>query len=80
MPGRTVMGINKVWTADLTYIRIGNGFVYLAIIVGLYSRRMIGWHVSKRIDRDLAMAALQMAIDRRRQGPGCVNHSDRGVQ
>ena len=80
LPGRTVMGLNEVWTADLTYIRIGNGFVYLAIVLDLYSRRVIGWHISKRIDGDLAVAALRMAIEQRKPGPGCVHHSDRGVQ
>lgn len=80
LPGRTVMGLDEVWTADLTYIRIGNGFVYLAIILDLYSRRVIGWHVSKRIDGALAVAALRMATERRKPKPGCVHHSDRGVQ
>lgn len=80
LPGRTVMGLDEVWTADLTYIRIGNGFVYLAIILDLYSRRVIGWHVSRRIDGDLAVAALRMAIERRKPKPGCIHHSDRGVQ
>lgn len=80
LPGRTVMGLDEVWTADLTYIRIGNGFVYLAIILDLYSRRVIGWHVSKRIDGELALAALRMAITRRKPKPGCIHHSDRGVQ
>lgn len=80
LPNRTVMGLDQVWTADLTYIRIGNGFVYLAIILDLYSRRVIGWHVSKRIDGELAVAALQMAIARRKPKPGCIHHSDRGVQ
>lgn len=80
LPGRTVMGLDEVWTADLTYIRIENGFVYLAIILDLYSRRVIGWHVSKRIDGDLAVAALKMAIERRKPKPGCIHHSDRGVQ
>lgn len=80
LPERTVRGINEVWTADLTYIRIGNGFVYLAIILDLYSRKVIGWHVSKRIDGDLAVAALRMAIERRNPGAGCIHHADRGVQ
>ena len=80
LPGRTVMGLDEVWTADLTYIRIGNGFVYLAIILDLYSRRVIGWSVSKRIDGDLAVAALRMAIEQRKPKPGCIHHSDRGVQ
>jgi putative transposase len=80
LPNRTVMGLDEVWTADFTYIRIGNGFVYLAIILDLYSRRVIGWHVSKKIDGDLAVAALEMAIERRKPKPGCIHHSDRGVQ
>lgn len=80
LPGRTVMGLNEVWTADLTYIRIGNGFVYLAIILDLYSRRVIGWNISKRIDGDLALGALRMAITQRKPRPGCIHHSDRGVQ
>lgn len=80
LPGRTVMAPNEAWTADLTYIRIGNGFVYLAIVLDLYSRKVIGWHVSKRIDGELAIAALRMAIERRKPRPGCVHHADRGVQ
>lgn len=80
LPERTVRGLNEVWTADLTYIRIGNGFVYLAIILDLYSRKVIGWHVSKRIDGELAVAALNMAIERRKPREGCIHHSDRGVQ
>jgi len=80
LPQRTVMGLNEVWTADLTYIRIGNGFVYLAIILDLYSRKVIGWNISKRIDSELALGALQMAIQHRNPKPGCIHHSDRGVQ
>ena len=80
LPGRTVMGLNEVWTADITYVRIGNGFVYLAIILDLYSRRVIGWNISKRIDGDLATGALEIAISRRNPKPGCIHHSDRGVQ
>jgi putative transposase len=74
------MGLDEVWTADLTYIRIGNGFVYLAVILDLYSRRVIGWSISKRIDGELALAALRMAISQRKPKPGCIHHSDRGVQ
>ena len=80
LPERTVRGVNEVWTADLTYIRIGNGFVYLAIILDLYSRKVIGWQVSKRIDGALALGALEMAIARREPSPGCIHHADRGVQ
>ena len=78
LPGRTVMGLDEVWTADLTYIRIANGFVYLAIILDLYSRRVIGWSISKRIDGELALAALRMAIAQRKPKPGCIHHSRPG--
>jgi transposase InsO family protein len=80
LPQRTVRGLNEVWTADLTYIRLGNGFVYLAVILDLYSRKVIGWHVSRQIDGELALSALKMAIAIRRPEPGCIHHSDRGVQ
>lgn len=80
LPQRTVRGLDEVWTADMTYIRIGNGFVYLAVILDLYSRRVIGWGISKRIDGELALSALRMAIAQRKPGPGVIHHSDRGVQ
>jgi transposase InsO family protein len=80
LPQRTVRGLDEVWTADMTYIRIGNGFVYLAVVLDLYSRRVIGWGVSKRIDGELALSALRMAIARRKPEPGVIHHSDRGVQ
>lgn len=76
----TIDGINQVWTADLTYIRIENGFVYLAVILDLYSRKVIGWQISKKIDRHLALDALKMAIARRSPPRGVIHHSDRGVQ
>lgn len=76
----TIDGINQVWTADLTYIRIENGFVYLAVILDLYSRKVIGWQISKKIDRHLALDALKMAIARRNPPRGVIHHSDRGVQ
>lgn len=80
LPQRTVRGLDEVWTADMTYIRIGNGFVYLAVILDLYSRRVIGWGISKRIDGELALSALRMAIASRKPAPGIIHHSDRGVQ
>lgn len=80
LPGLVVTDINQVWTSDLSYIRIANGFVYLAVILDLYSRKVIGWAISKSIDGDLALSALQMAIQRRQPKPGCIHHSDRGVQ
>ncbi len=76
----TIDGINQVWTADITYIRIRNGIVYLAVILDLYSRKVIGFAISKRIDGALTMSALQMAIRRRNPPRGVIHHSDRGVQ
>jgi transposase InsO family protein len=76
----TIDGINQVWTADITYIRIANGFVYLAVILDLFSRKVIGYSISKRIDRDLTISALRMALMRRLPPPGVIHHSDRGVQ
>jgi len=72
--------INQVWASDITYIRINNGFVFLAVILDLYSRKVIGWAISKRIDGDLALDALKMAIARRSPPRGVIHHSDRGVQ
>jgi putative transposase len=76
----TLDNINQVWTADITYIRIENGFVFLAVIIDLYSRKVIGWQISKKIDRFLTLDALKMAIARRNPKPGVIHHSDRGVQ
>ncbi len=78
--GMRVSGSNQVWVADITYIRIDNGFVYLAVILDLFLRKIIGWAVSKNIDGDLTLAALRMAIARRNPPPGVIHHSDRGVQ
>lgn len=72
--------INQVWVADLTYIRIVNGFVYLAVILDACSRKAIGYALSQRIDRALSIAALKMAIHNRKPPKGCIHHSDRGVQ
>ena len=80
LPGRVLTGIDQAWGADLTYIRIVNSFVYLAVILDLFSRRVIGWAISKHIDAELAVAALRQAIQTRQPPPGCVHHSDRGVQ
>ena len=76
----TINDINQVWTVDITYIRINTGFVYLAIVLDLYSRKAIGWSISKRIDGKLALSALNMAIERRNPPRGVIHHSDRGVQ
>jgi len=76
----TIDGINQVWTADITYIRIDTGFIYLAVVLDLYSRKVIGWAISKKIDGKLALSALEMAIERRKPAKGVIHHSDRGVQ
>lgn len=78
--GMTIDGINQIWASDITYIRIQNGFVYLAVILDLFSRKVIGWQISKRIDGELTLDALKMAIARRKPPRGVIHHSDRGVQ
>ena len=78
--GKTVTGIDQVWVADITYIRILTGFVYLAVVLDIYSRRVIGWAISKSIDHTLTVAALEMAIRLRNPLAGVIHHSDRGVQ
>ena len=80
LPGRRVTGMNQVWVADITYIRILSGFVYLAAILDLFSRRVVGWAISAKIDAELCLEALNIAIEKRRPGPGLIHHSDRGVQ
>jgi len=76
----SVDGRNQVWTADITYIRIENGFVYLAVIIDIFSRKIIGWQISKNIDGQLTLDALKMAMLRRKPKRGVIHHSDRGVQ
>jgi len=71
---------NQVWTADITYIGIRSGFVYLAVILDLFARRAIGYSISRNIDTALCLAALTMAIANRKPPKGVIHHSDRGVQ
>ena len=73
-------GPDQLWVADLTYIRVLSGFVYLAVILDAWSRRVVGWALSRRIDAELAVAALDAAVAAREPPPGCVHHSDRGSQ
>jgi len=77
---RPVTGINQVWPADITYIRIRRGFVYLAAILDAFSRKVIGHAVSRSMDTNLVLKALQMAIANRKPAIGVIHHSDRGVQ
>jgi len=80
LPGRTVNGINQVWVTDITYIRIPTGFVYLSAIVDLFSRKVIGWAISKSLHHSMCLESLKMAIETRSPPKGCIHHSDRGVQ
>ncbi len=78
--GREVTGLNQVWVTDLSYIRILTTFVYVAVILDIYSRRVIGWAVADHLGHELCLEALKVAIKKRRPQQGCVHHSDRGVQ
>jgi len=71
---------NLVWAGDVTYLRTNQGWMYLAIVMDLYSRRIVGWSISKRMTVDLVERALQMAINIRRPKAGLMFHSDRGSQ
>ena len=73
-------GVDQLWRADITYIRLELEFVYLAVILDAYSRRVIGWALDRTLEAGLAVAALQMALRRRTPSPELVHHSDRGVQ
>lgn len=78
--GMRLAGINQLWVADITYIRLELEFVYLAVILDVFSRRVIGWALDRTLEDELTIAALQMAFDNRSPAPGLVHHSDRGVQ
>jgi putative transposase len=73
-------GPNQLWVADITYVAIAVGFVYLAVILDAWSRKVVGYALSRRIDARLALAALRTAIQGRSPPTGCVHHSDRGSQ
>jgi putative transposase len=73
-------GVNQLWIADLTYIRLLEEFVFLAAILDAFSRRVIGWALDHSLDDELTLTALRMALDRRLPTPGLVHHSDRGSQ
>ena len=78
--GMTIDQVNQVWAGDITYIRINNGFVFLAVLLDLYSRKIVGWAISKKIDGNLTLDALKMAVNQRKPLRGVIHHSDRGVQ
>jgi transposase InsO family protein len=72
--------INQLWVADITYIRLLREFIYLAVLLDAFSRRCIGWAISRHIDTQLTLTALQMALRTRSIQPGLIHHSDQGVQ
>ena len=71
---------NQLWVADLTYVPCGSGFVYVAFVIDVFSRRIVGWRVSRSLSADLALGALEQALEERQIGEGLIHHSDRGVQ
>lgn len=73
-------GIDQLWVADITYIRLAEQFLYLAVVLDAFSRRVVGWSLDERLDAGLPIAALRQALDLRQPAPGLVHHSDRGVQ
>jgi transposase InsO family protein len=75
-----VSTINQIWLADITYIRLLEEFIYLAVILDGFSRRVIGWALEDRLETSLTLSALAMALEERRPAAGLVHHSDRGVQ
>ena len=73
-------GINQLWRADITYIRLAEEFVYLAVMLDAYSRRVIGWALDRTLQDSLTITALELALTQRGAPAGLVHHSDRGVQ
>jgi len=71
---------NQLWVADITYVRLLQEFVYVAVILDVYSRRVVGWSISRQLDSKFAQQALESAVHQRQPAPGLVHHSDRGLQ
>lgn len=80
VPTLELTGLNQLWVADITYIRLLHEFVYLAVLLDAYSRRCIGWSLGRTLEAELTLEALRMALAQRDVGPALVHHSDRGVQ
>ena len=79
--GTEITAINQVWVSDITYIPLTTGrFVFLSVVLDLYSRKVVGWNLGQNLSTDLVVSALQMAIERRNPSAGLIHHSDRGVQ
>ena len=80
LKGLEITDMNQLWVADITYIRILTGFVFLAVILDVFSRRVVGWALAKRIDHRLTLEALRMALRTRKPRAGLIHHSDQDVQ
>jgi putative transposase len=78
--GLMVEGVNRVWVADITYIRLHSEFVYLAVLLDSYSRRVVGWELGPTLEAVLCVRALERALAERQPAPGFIHHSDQGVQ
>ena len=76
----TAAAPDQVWVSDITYLACEEGWDYLATVMDLYSRRIVGWAMQSTLERSLTLRALEMAIAQRRPAPGLIHHSDRGVQ
>ena len=76
----TVTGINQLWVADITYIRLRREFVFLAVVIDRYSRKAVGWALDRTLAARVAVTALEQAIAERQPPPGVVHHSDQGIQ
>jgi transposase InsO family protein len=80
IPNMIISSINQLWVADITYIRLRDEFVYLAVILDAFSRKCIGWELCEHLDTSLPLTALKRALENRSLQPGLIHHSDRGVQ
>ena len=78
--GLIATGLDQIWVADITYVRLAGQFVYLAVVLDAFSRKVIGWALADHLEASLAIEALDMALATRKPKPGLIHHSDRGVQ
>jgi putative transposase len=77
---RQLTGINQAWAGDITYIRLREEFLYLAVLLDAFSRRVVGWSLSRTIDAALVLSALEKGLSQRQPEPGWIHHADQGVQ
>jgi transposase InsO family protein len=78
--GREPTGLDQLWVADITYVRLAEAFVYVAVVIDAFSRKVVGWALDGHLEARLAIEALDMAIAARNPPPGVIHHSDRGAQ